>query len=44
LNDLEVEDQGHVKVNFKFLMGNSHYWSRSRKRQVELTMILKSML
>jgi len=23
LNDLEVEDQDHSKVNFKFLMGNS---------------------
>jgi len=44
LNDLEVKDQDYVKVNFKFLMGISHFLPRSRKEQIDLTMTLKSML
>jgi len=44
LNNFEVEDRGHVKVNFKFLMGNFHFLLRSRKEQVDLTMTLKLTL
>ena len=38
LNDLELEDQGHVKVNFKFLMGNFHFLPRTQREHVDLTM------
>ena len=44
LDDLEANDEDHVKVIFEFVIRNSHFWPQTLKEKIDLAMTLKLIL